>query len=350
MKIKTPQRADAIGARRAESEMDKIPLYPKSWYSFGPTRQLRSGPVTKTLLGRKMVAFRTSSGQYSVMDARCSHMGADLGKGCVVGENIQCPFHGWQYSAVGRCVNIPTAQDIPKFAQQTRFPSQQRHGDLFFFNAPEPLFPLPYFSGYQTSDLVPAKPFTFVFECPWYMLGANVVDLQHFSTAHDRRIKGRPVVEFPAPFAHHTTTTLLVEGRSCTDRLTRFFAGNEVTTEATNWAGTLLFACATFRRMRSFGMLTLLPLGPRRTLAKVTVFTKRSEKWLGRTLYDPLNVWIRRLFIQKFLCSDVHRLAGASINPHTLIEADGLVAEYCDWLVSLSTSRNGYATDGETLT
>lgn len=341
MSLKHLPSAAASLSNRVQPVMDRIPVYPTSWYLYCPTRQLRSGPVSKKLFDRELVAFRTASGHVSVMDSRCVHMGADLGQGRVVGETLQCPFHHWQFGVDGQCVNIPAAKDIPNFARQACFPVEQRHGSLFFFNAQKPLFPLPFFSGCEPSDLVPAKPFTAVLECPWYMVGANAVDLQHFSAAHDRRLKEHPTVELPAPYAHRTTATFAVEGRSLSDRLTRRFAGDEVTMEMTDWGGTLMFVRATFRHAQSFGMLASLPLGPRRTLAKVTVFTRRSDSRLGRAFVDPLNVWIRRLFIRKFLNADVPRLAGTQFNPNTTIEIDQLMVEYFQWLASLRRSPTG---------
>lgn len=319
---------------------DRIPTYPTSWYLFCSLRALRAGPVSKRLLGRQLVAFRTASGRVTVMNARCVHMGADLGRGRVVGEAIQCPFHNWEFGIDGQCVKIPSASDIPPFARQRCYPVEQRHGNIFFFNGPQPLFPLPFFTDCEPTDLVRATPFTAILECPWYMIGANAVDLQHFKAAHDRELKTRPVVDFPAPFAHRTTAVFSVKGRSVTDRLTRWCAGRDVTMEMTDWAGTLMFVRATFARTRSYGMLASLPLGPNRTLAHVTVFVRRNRDRFRRTLTDPLNAWVRRLFIKRFLQADIERLAGTRFNPETLIDIDELMAGYFRWLSSLSKSSH----------
>jgi hypothetical protein len=72
-----------------------FPASPAAWYLFCPADDLRRGPVSKRLLSRHLVAFRTASGEFAVLEARCAHLGADLGCGEVVGETIQCPFHHW---------------------------------------------------------------------------------------------------------------------------------------------------------------------------------------------------------------------------------------------------------------
>src|SRR5262245_17013608 len=78
---------------------ESFPTYPPSWYLFGEAHGLRRRPLSKDLLGRRLTAFRTTSGQLAVLDARCSHMRADLGNGRVVGDTIQCPYHNWRYGA-----------------------------------------------------------------------------------------------------------------------------------------------------------------------------------------------------------------------------------------------------------
>src|ERR1700722_16684401 len=118
-----------------------FPAYPASWYLFGETHELRRGPISREILGRRLVAYRTQSGRLSVMDGRCAHLGTDLGAGRVVDESLECPFHNWRYGSDGRCVHIPASKDIPDFARLQTYPAVERHGFIFFFNGTEPLFP-----------------------------------------------------------------------------------------------------------------------------------------------------------------------------------------------------------------
>src|SRR4051794_29170187 len=111
-----------------------FPAQPASWYLFCPERELYRGPVSKPILGKRLVAFRTASGKVSVLDAHCSHLGADLGCATVTGETIQCPFHHWHYGIDGQCTHIPALNRIPPFARQRSYPAVLRHGYLFFFN------------------------------------------------------------------------------------------------------------------------------------------------------------------------------------------------------------------------
>jgi nitrite reductase/ring-hydroxylating ferredoxin subunit len=314
---------------------DRFPAYPVSWYLFCAARDLRRGPVARDTLGRRLVAYRTGAGAVAVLDAHCAHLGADLGRGRVVGDCLQCPFHHWEYGPDGRCTHIPASPDVPETARQASYPAVERHGFVFVFNGPEPRFALPFFPGERPEDFVPGRPFGTTLACPWQLVGANAFDLQHFRAAHDRRLAGEPRVDCPAPFARRASARFSVSGDSPQDRVTRLFAGPEVEMAITDWCGNLMFATATFRRTRSHGMVVTEPVAGGVSV-RVIVFVRRGRGPLGRALLDPLHLEMRRLFIRRFLSSDAARLDGARYNPHGLIDADRDLAEYFQWLAVVS--------------
>jgi phenylpropionate dioxygenase-like ring-hydroxylating dioxygenase large terminal subunit len=311
---------------------DRFPAYPVSWYLFAPSHALRRGPISRAIFGRRLVAFRTESGRAAVLDARCSHFGADLGRGCVRGEAIRCAFHQWEYAADGRCVHIPRAARIPPTAGQASYPVVERHSFLFVFNGSEPLFELPFFPGVRPEDLVPTRPFGFELACPWYLIGANFFDLQHFRGAHDRQVIGEPRVDCPAPFARRAGARFRIAGHSWQDRLTRRFAGDEVEMTIIDWCGNLMFTTARFARTCSYGMAITEPTADGGVTLTLIVFVPRSRGTLGRRLIDPLNGQARRLFIKNFLAPDAERLNGISYSPCGLINEDRHLAEYLQWL------------------
>lgn len=57
--------------------------------------------------------FRGQEGQAHVLNAYCPHLGANLAVGGrVVGNCIECPFHGWRFEGSdGKCVKIPYAEN-----------------------------------------------------------------------------------------------------------------------------------------------------------------------------------------------------------------------------------------------
>jgi hypothetical protein len=204
---------------------------------------------------------------------------------------------------------------------------------VWFFNRERPLFALPFFPDVDPDDLAPARPFSAILKCPWFMVGANGFDAQHFRAAHDRRLLGEPTVVSPHPFARRATATFGVEGTFLRDRLTRWFAGDRVELSMDDWCGNLMFVTARFRRTCSFGMVTTWPLDANSVRVQVTVFVRKSRSLPGRVLVDPANQAIRRHFISRFLQPDARvAMAGLVYNPLGMSASDGDLIDYFRWL------------------
>lgn len=82
---------------------------PSGWFHVLWSAELAIGDVRPLrYFGKDLVAYRSASGQAVVLDAHCPHLGAHLGHGGrVEGDNIACPFHGWQWGPDGRNVVVP---------------------------------------------------------------------------------------------------------------------------------------------------------------------------------------------------------------------------------------------------
>src|SRR6266850_2709456 len=309
---------------------------PASWYYLGAVSHMAKGPMSACLAGRDFVGYQTNSGALAVLSGRCSHLGAHLTNGFVKGDCLVCPLHGWEYGTDGICKRIPAGNEIPAFARQSNYPSEVRGGHAFFFNRAKSRFSLPFFEGVSADELLPAKSFDLIAESPWYFVGANGFDIQHFRMAHDRTLVSEPQVSSPSPFARRIVATFEVTGSSAEDRLTRCFAGPRVIMDITVWCGTLIFVRATFARTTSFGLFNVLPIDAQRTLGRVIVWVKRSKTGIARRVLDPMNVAIRRSFIQTFLRSDLPRIAGLRYQPANLIAADRVLADYFTWLEKIA--------------
>jgi len=170
-----PMPAPTLGRAPDESA---FPRYPASWYLFCTGDDLARGPLSRYVLGMDIVAFRTESGQVVAMDGRCAHLGADLGRGQVRGECIQCPFHGWRYGPDGRCRHIPGGEPVPPATRRRVYPALERHGLIFFFNGETASFPLPFIADAAPDDYLAARPVEFTADCTWYMVAAHGYDTQ----------------------------------------------------------------------------------------------------------------------------------------------------------------------------
>jgi nitrite reductase/ring-hydroxylating ferredoxin subunit len=316
---------------------EQFPEYPASWYLFCHASELTK-PVSKRMLGRQLVAFRTKSGNVSVLDAHCSHMGADLGCGKVVGESIQCPFHNWKYGADGVCNHIPNANQIPAFARQASYPAVERHGYIFFFNGPVPLFPLPFFFDAHPEDVVAGKLFSYTSDCNWFVNAAHGFDTQHFDAVHDRRLIAPPQVDCPHPFARRNRYRAEVLGRTTLDKFLKTFAGRSVEITITNWGGTFVVISGDFSHARSRFIIATRPIENGHTLCEGIVFGPRSGNPLTQLLVQPVMLALRRLFTHGYLKDEANHLLGTRYNPECMIENDRDMIEFFNWVVSLPQS------------
>ena len=92
---------------------------PSGWYVVATSQEVTPGQVVRRrYFDRELAVYRTQSGELSVIDAHCPHMGAHLGKlGTVEGEVLRCGFHGFRYGLDGRCLATEYGSPPPEEAR-----------------------------------------------------------------------------------------------------------------------------------------------------------------------------------------------------------------------------------------
>jgi nitrite reductase/ring-hydroxylating ferredoxin subunit len=170
----------------------------QSWYVAAPSRAVPPGAVRSfPLLGRKLALYRTAAGALHAIDARCPHLGADLGHGRVEGETVRCAFHGWRFGADGRCREAPGLAAPP--ARRVRvYPTVERWGWIWFFNGPRPLFPLPDVP--PGERMWPCRLPSQRIPCHPHLVIANGLDVPHFSALHAMEPTSPPRLTAEPPY------------------------------------------------------------------------------------------------------------------------------------------------------
>jgi phenylpropionate dioxygenase-like ring-hydroxylating dioxygenase large terminal subunit len=102
-------------------------FHPTGWYQIGWSWSVAPGEVKPMhIFDEDVVVYRTEGGTVNVSDGYCPHLGGNLGQGgCVKGETIQCPFHGWRFDLEGRNVEIPFTDSINKSVRLKRWHARE---------------------------------------------------------------------------------------------------------------------------------------------------------------------------------------------------------------------------------
>lgn len=127
-KFSKKEIAQSVKRRRVVGDIP--PVYPNGWFGIIEGWKLKKDPVYVSVLGEELVVFRDERGDAHVLDAYCPHLGANLGVGGrVVGDCIECPFHGWKFRGHdGKCTHIPYSEKVPAFAKVRSWTSVEING------------------------------------------------------------------------------------------------------------------------------------------------------------------------------------------------------------------------------
>ncbi len=137
------------------------------------------------ILGEDFTLFRGQSGKAYIIAPYCAHRGLKLSTGRIVGETVECFYHGWTYDGTGQCVAQPAEKK--NFATKVKlagYPVREHLGLIFAYlgegEPPElPLFDVMTRDGFIETH---AKPRAWSF----FTQLENSVDEAHFNFAHRR--------------------------------------------------------------------------------------------------------------------------------------------------------------------
>lgn len=180
---------------QTSKELERCPFpIPLGWYVIELSKNLAVGEIKNVqAFDQEWVMFRGEDGSVGVTDPYCPHLGAHLGHGGeVVGNNIRCPFHHWQYDSEGWCKDVPYAKSLPKICQNQAvlkaLPVEERYGLIWawFHPADEPpSFPIPDVPELEaTEGYIPVRHGEWEIGTCLQEIGENAVDTPHLKYLH----------------------------------------------------------------------------------------------------------------------------------------------------------------------
>lgn len=104
-----------------------------AWYVAAWASEIERKLFHRTLLGVPVVMYRREDGAVTAMHDRCPHRFVPLHLGRLVGDNVECGYHGLQFDCGGQCVANPFDGRPPRAAKVRTFPVVERHGIVWIW-------------------------------------------------------------------------------------------------------------------------------------------------------------------------------------------------------------------------
>lgn len=159
-----------------------------TWYVAGWSSEVETGSaLRRILLDTPVVLFRDHAGVIRALRDRCPHRFVPLSMGQVIGDSIQCPYHGLRFDGTGRCVHNPQGNGvIPKLARVDAYPVVERHGAIWIWTGDSSRADagsIPDFGLFDDDENFVGRGYLH-FEANYRFGTDNIMDLSHIAYVH----------------------------------------------------------------------------------------------------------------------------------------------------------------------
>jgi len=315
MDVSTTDLATTLRSETVQAAVREIGINPNYWYPLGWSHQLRPGQTMQIIVWQRPLAvYRDEDGQLHAVEDRCPHRGVELHRGTVVGENLACAYHGWEFSGkTGDCVNIPylpPEQKRPCVSIRS-YPVQERYGLMWVFPGQ------PELAAERSLPEVPEfdqdgwfmVPITARFQAHFSVCNENAMDVFHGFLHDDLQGWFDPVL------LDLKTTDSAVRAKyrvSYKGILAKFLGLAERADDVTTLPISINYRyphyASSLEGVSSVYLMRLpVDLDESRSFA-LFFFRLRLPKWLIKATYPVLSRAIRRFMLRPFLAQDIEMM------------------------------------------
>lgn len=308
-----------------------FPAYPNSWYAMAWSHEVPAGQCKSVhYLGRDLVLFRGDDGVIHAVDAVCPHLGAHLGAGGkVVGNTLQCPFHGWRFDGAGACVAIPYSERIPPKARVRSWQVREQNGQIlvwFHAEGAEPSFEVPHMEGFGDAGWTAPSFHTVTVRTHVQEMNENIFDFAHFVEVHHFSKLPDADIQIDGPHVHVTLDGIAA------------LPGRPLVRSKTN----NIMHGAGFTAIRAFTDVRVGPIGIPLELLVVVGKTPIDERHVEHRYalvirkVNPLVGLVLYPFVRRQVVEDVHLDATIWENKQhlakpMLVKPEGSIAKFRRW-------------------
>ena len=141
----------------------------------------------RLILGEPVVLYRTGDGAPVALEDRCAHRHLPLSMGKLVGDTLQCLYHGLRFARDGHCVYIPGQEQIPQGAKVRCYPVIERYHWIWIWMGDPALADPAAITDFHWLDDPNwgAKGDYLHVNANWQLVVDNLLDLTHLAFVHD---------------------------------------------------------------------------------------------------------------------------------------------------------------------
>jgi phenylpropionate dioxygenase-like ring-hydroxylating dioxygenase large terminal subunit len=178
-------------------------MFPRNfWYVAAIDHEVRRQELMRRVIcGQPVVMWRDGEGAPHALEDRCCHRHMPLSEGRLVGDCVECPYHGLQYDSTGACVKIPSQDSVPPQARVRAFPLVERHRMIWIWMGEPALADPAEIEDFHWLDDPQwrAKPDRLDLGGNYLLLVENLLDLTHLQFVHrttlgTEAISGAPII------------------------------------------------------------------------------------------------------------------------------------------------------------
>lgn len=99
-----------------------------AWYVAAIANEVGRHLLPVRMLSQDLVLYRQQDGQPVALHDSCPHRRLPLSMGRLIGDVVECGYHGLAFNGQGQCVQAPACAEIPARATVRQYPCVERYG------------------------------------------------------------------------------------------------------------------------------------------------------------------------------------------------------------------------------
>lgn len=168
------------------------------WYVAAWSEDVNRTPLARVILNQYVVLYRREDGNPVALENRCPHRNLPLSEGRLIGDSIECGYHGMVFDGTGACTHLPGQAEPPSWARVQEYPVAEHHGWVFVWPG-DPTraakTPVPDYHSRLSDPQWRAVTGQTHAKCGYRLVLDNLLDLSHLSYVHASSTGNRAVAE-----------------------------------------------------------------------------------------------------------------------------------------------------------